>query len=174
MKKKVLFMVTLIMALGMFSFTVMAADVTPSAGDPVGTLRLRLLEKYPGEEAVRRQYGPVGSWTFSYAPNRHDPASQNKHSTMVIPGSLEIDIFVNDDNGLFFLTRVEVADEGFVNFLGIDIGSAGEDVIKAFGTPVRAGGNELYYEDPESGYTDVTFTIENNKVTKMVYEATLD
>jgi len=68
----------------------------------------------------------------------------------------------------FFLNLVHVKEADMVDFLGIDIGSVRADVIKRFGEPSSIKGNKLTYES-ESGYSEVIFIIENNKVAEMSF-----
>ena len=134
----------------------------------------QLLQKYPNVEAIRKQFGDRAVWREETEPSPHDNSVELKFSYMEYPG-IEIQTleFALEEENRFYITFLNVEKAGFVNFGGIDIGSASEDVINLFGVPHEIEGNELIYLD-ESGYTIVTFTIENQMVAEMAIYVHVD
>ena len=134
----------------------------------------QLMEKYPNVETIKEQFGDEAKWLEETCPSIHDDTLELRINNMEYPG-IEIRTlgYDWDEEYRFFITLMDVKKEGFVEFLGIGIGSGKEDVIKKFGEPDTAEENELIYHD-EAEYNFITFTFEDNRVTEMKFVADLD
>jgi hypothetical protein len=142
--------------------------------DAISELNDQLSQRFPGLEEVRNSFGDRAKWQSSTFPNPHDDNIELVLDTMEHPG-IEIRTvrYTYENEERFFLTLVRVKAADIVDFLGIDVGSARADVIKRFGEPPRSEGNKLIYEN-ESGYTEIVFTVEGNKIAEMAFNNYLD
>ena len=127
----------------------------------------QLLQKFPNVEAIKNQFGDGAKWQARTTPSPHDPDLELRIDGMEYPG-IEIHTvgFTLEGEEYFFLVLVSVEKAGIVDFLGLDVGSAREDVIKKFGSPREIDGNELIYYD-DSEYMVIVFIIENSNVAGM-------
>ena len=133
----------------------------------------QLLQKYPGVEAIKKQFGDEANWRRTTESSPHEEDLELISNTMEYPG-IEIRTmeYTYQGEDRFFITLTDVTKAGFVTFLGIDIGSSEEDVVKNWGSPDETSSNKLTYNALAYSYT--VFTIENNKVARMTYTAPLD
>ena len=134
----------------------------------------QLLQKYPSVEAIKKQFGAEARWREETQPSIHDPTLELQITHMEYPG-MEIDTlgYVLEGEERFFITLLAVKKAGFVTLLGVDVGSAREEVIKTFGDPQEIDGNGLVYRD-EAEFVYIKFTIEENGVAEMRYVVSLD
>ena len=134
----------------------------------------QLLQKFPNVEAIKEQFGDEAKWQEKTEPSIHDETLELQIKNMEYPG-IEIGTlgYALEGEDRFFITLLDVKKAGFVELLGIGIGSAKEDVIKKFGEPQQLEGNKLIYHT-EGEYRFITFTVENNKVMEMKSECYLD
>ena len=135
----------------------------------------RLLQKYPSAEAISKHFGGEAKWQKDAVPSPHDENLKLIINDMEHPG-IKISTlgYSYEDEDCFFITRMDVKKAGLENFLGIDIGSAKEDVIKTFGPPRIIEGDKFIYHDSESESNRLTFTIKNGSVAEMKYDKYLD
>ena len=159
MSKKILAVLLLYLSLMCFSGIAYAAE------DPIDELYEQLMEKYPNVEAIKEQFGAEAEWQEETFPSLHDDTIELIIRRMEYPG-IEISTLEMGDSCSVALVNVKKA--GYVDFLGIDIDSAKEDVTKKFGEPQQIEGDQLIYHN-ESEYTYITFTLENNQVAEMRY-----
>ncbi|MCL2768305.1 MAG: hypothetical protein FWE49_06240 [Synergistaceae bacterium] len=134
----------------------------------------QLLQKYPSIEAIEEQFRDGAKWQEKTVPSPHDSNLELHIKTMEYPGiSIGTLEYTSDDEYRYFIISVDVEKAGFVDFLGIDIGSTAGDVKKIFGEPQQIEGNMLAYED-DNGFYLICFIIENNKVKEMKFRTFLD
>ena len=134
----------------------------------------QLLQKYPNVEAIKAQFGSEAKWQESTQPSIHEPDLELQVTEMEHSG-VEMSTlgYKLEDEYRFFITKLYVKKAGFVDFLGVDVGSAREDVVKSFGEPQEIDSNVLIYHD-EGEFNYIRFTIENNNVAEMIFNAYLD
>jgi hypothetical protein len=145
--------------------TAAAAQELP---DPVAELASRIQLKYPNLGAIKNQFGDQAIWEKTTSPNLHVPGEMDIIRKMESPG-IEIGTLEVPHIDRFFTISVAVNNNYLEDFLGIDIGSSREDVIKTFGNRYETEGNNLIYYDLEAGYNVVVFVIENGTVIEMIY-----
>jgi len=142
--------------------------------DAISELNEQLSQKFPNLEEIRINFGGKAKWQKSTMPSPHDDNLELEINKMEYPGIEIITLgYTYENEDYFFLNFVRVKEAGIVDFLGIDVGSARVDVIKRFGEPSSIEGNKLSYEN-ESGYFEVIFIIEDNKVAEMSFNNYVD
>ena len=157
MSKKIL--TALLLSLSVMCFS----GIAYGPDEAINECNEQLMQKYPNVETIKEQFGNEAKWQQETLVSPHDSTVELLLRHMEYPG-IEIRTLEMEDG--YFVVSVGVEKTGFVDFLGIDIGSAKEDVTKKFGEPQQVEGNEHIYHN-ESEYTFITFTLENNKVVGM-------
>jgi len=138
-----------------------------AAQDPVSELGSRISQKYPNFEALKTQFGNQAEWQERTEPNMHDEKALDIIRVMNSPG-IDISTLEAPHIDRFFITSIFVKNSGIQDFLGIDIDSSRDDVIRIFGEAHEIEGNRLsYYND--SGHLGARFVIENDRVIEMSY-----
>ena len=134
----------------------------------------QLLQEFPNVEAIKKRFENTAEWHVETVPSPHDADLKLRIDSMVNPG-IEISTlgYTLEGEDYYFLILMDVKESGFVKFGGIDLGSASEDVIEAFGPPQQVDGNELLYYD-ESEYMVIKFILEEEIVVGMVLNNYLD
>jgi len=152
--------------------------------DLVAEIRNILEEKYHSIEAIRAIFGSQANWEETA---EHDTGHPNPQITsfeldyiMVSPGAEIRGLsrwYVYADGRVEFqhiILDFSIENSGIQDFLGIDVGSSREDVIRRFGDPqiireAEIEGNRIVYSDHFWGSHTVSFIIENDRVIKMIY-----
>jgi len=157
----------IILAALCLSFFVVCFSETAHSFEAIYECNEQLLQKFPNVEAIKKHFGNEAKWQEKTIPSPHDDSLELRLNSMEYPGiTINTLGYFLDDEHRFFLTLVNVEKAGIVDFLGIDLGSAREDVIKKFGEPQNIDGNELNYYD-ESEYMVITFILEEETVIGM-------
>jgi len=156
------------------SLSVMCISETAHGFEAIYECNEQLLQKFPNVEAIKKQFGDGAKWQESTMPSIHDANLELQLKNMEHPG-IEIRTlgYILEGEDRFFITLADVNKAGFVEFLGIDVGSVREDVVKKFGEPQQIDGNELIYHD-EDEFTFIKFVVENGIVTEMRLNNYLD
>jgi hypothetical protein len=126
----------------------------------------QLMERFPDMESIKDQF--IGRWQETTEPNRHEDGVENTIGTMSLP-EIEISGMEAGADKNFILLLVDVKKPDIVDFFGINIGSAREDVISKFGEPDSAGGNLLSYGD-DFGYSAISFIFADGRVAQMTFQ----
>ena len=155
-------------------FVLYFPEITHSYDDAMDELFEQIINEFPNLEAIKNRFGDGAKWQESTIPSPHDDTLELQIKNMEYSG-VEINTlsYVYDDEESFFITLLNVKKAGIVKFLGLDVGSARDDVIKTFGEPQIIEGNELIYHD-EDEFNFIKFVIENNEVTEMRFIRYLD
>ena len=155
-------------------FAACTPGIAYGSDETIDECREQLLQKYPNVEAIKAQFGSEAKWQESTTPSIHDPDLELQITGMEYPG-IEISTlgYSNAGEDRYFITKLYVKKAGLVDFMGVDVGSSRENVIATFGKPQEIDGNILIYHT-ESEYIYIRFTIENNKVAEMIFNAYLD
>ena len=126
-----------------------------------------LSQRFFSLEAIKEQFGDQAEWQERTEQSSHGDDIEIKIFVMLYPGvTIEALGFTYDNEDRFFLTALGVDRAGYVDFLGIDIGSSRENVIKTFGEPDGIEENRLHYDD-EADFTSIEFIVEDNMVAGM-------
>ena len=134
----------------------------------------QLLQKYPDVEAIKSQFGSEAEWQESTMSSMHDASLELLIREMEYPGISIIAVgYTLEGEDRHFIVKLHTQKAGFVDFLGIDVGAAREEVIRTFGEPQEIDENELIFHD-EAQYTYIIFAIENNTVMEMKFNVYLD
>ena len=134
----------------------------------------QLLQKYPNMEAIKSQFGSGAEWQESTMSSMHDASLELLITEMEYPGISIIAVgYTLEGEDRHFIVKLHTQKMGIVDFLGVDVGAAREEVIKTFGEPQEIDGNELIFHD-EATYTYIIFAIENNTVVEMKFNVYLD
>jgi hypothetical protein len=166
----------------MLFFALLALLVTPapaqdtSANDEaINACFDQVYEKFPDAETIKKHYGDKAKVRETSNPSPHDKNLELKMMSLSYPG-MEISTLSYSQEGddRFIILSLHVAKAGLVDFLGIDIGSAKEDVQKKFGAPDSVEKNELHYVDDESGNLSIIFVLDKDKVAEMRFANNVD
>ena len=134
----------------------------------------QLLHKFPNVEAIKKQFGDGAKWQVETMPSPHDANLKLRIDSMEYPGIKISTLGYEYEGGYnFFIVLLDVEKAGFIEFLGIDLGSAREVVVKTFGPPQKIDGNKLIYYD-ESEYMVIKFIFEKGIVAGMRFDNYLD
>ena len=146
-------------------------EIAHAADETIYELSEHLSSKFPSIEAIKEKFGDEAKWQEETMPSPHDPNLTLHINHMNNPG-MEIRTmgYSLEDGDRLLILLLDAKKAGFVDFLGVDIGSSKEDVIKKFGSPQIIEGNELHYQD-ENEFCLVTFTVVNNKVAGMRFNS---
>ncbi|MCL1876231.1 MAG: hypothetical protein FWF87_08255 [Synergistaceae bacterium] len=144
-------------------------EIVCAADETIYELSEQLSSKFPTVEAIKVKFGDGAEWEEETMPSPHDPGltlyiKHMKHPEMEIRTMG----YASEDGDRLIILFLNAKKAGFVDFLGVDIGSSKEDVVKKFGSPQETEGNELRYKD-ENEFCLVTFIVENNKVVRMSF-----
>ena len=164
---KKIFMAVLCLSL----FAVFYPGIAYGTDEAIDKCIEQLLQKYPNVEAIKTQFGSEAEWQERTMPSIHDPDLELQITDMIHPG-IEITTlgYTHGGEHSFLITKMHPKKAGIVDFLAVDVGSARDDVIKAFGEPQKIDENMLIYHS-ESEYVYIRFTIENNVVAEMRYNS---
>ena len=164
----------ILMALCLSLFVVCFPEITHSYDDAMDELFEQLMNEFPNLESIKTRFGDEAKWQESTVPSPHDDTLELQIKNMEYSG-VEINTlsYVYDDEESFFITLLSVKKAGIVKFLGLDVGSARDEVLKTFGRPQIIEGNEIIYHD-EDEFNFIKFVIENNEVTEMRFIRYLD
>ena len=166
--------ISLIMLCLYLSVAYFIPDVAYASDEAVYECKQQLLQKFPNVEAIKKQFGNEAKWQARTVPSPHDPDLELRIDSMEYPGIRISTLgYTHGGEDSFFITSADVNKAGSVDFLGIDIGSAREVVIKTFGPPQKIDGNELIYYD-ESEYMVIKFIFEKGIVAGMRFDNYLD
>ena len=134
----------------------------------------QLLQKYPNVEAIKSQFGNEAKWRETTMSSIHDANLELLITEMDYPGIAITTVgYTLEGEDRNFIVKLHTQKAGFVDFLGIDVGAAREEVLKTFGEPREIDGNELIFHD-EALYTYIVFTLEKNTVAEMKFTVYLD
>lgn len=170
MRRTTLLLLAVAMALTM-ALTSAACAYSDVEKTPLGELYHVVRAVFPSREAIDARFGDRGRWSTRMLVSIHDGVSKYKQDTMDYPG---IRIQLVDFRSEILVHRVDVQRRGLFSFLGIDIGSSRNDVIRRFGKPFDADAGRLHYglsEDDEIAYPVAGLDIytKNGRVTRMIY-----
>ena len=156
-----------IAALCLSLFAAFSPGIAFGSDEAIDKCREQLLQKYPSVEAIKTHFGSEAELQERTMPSIHDPDLELKITDINYPG-IEITTmgYQNEGEYIFMITKVLAKKAGIVDFSGIYVGSAREDIIKVFGEPQKIDENMLIYHS-ESEYVYIRFTIENNSVAEM-------
>ena len=134
----------------------------------------QLSQKFPDVEAIKSQFGSEAEWQETTMSSMHDANLELLLTEMEYPGiSITALGYTLEGEDRNFIVKLHTQKAGFVDFLGVDVGAAKEEVLKTFGEPQEIDGNELIFHD-DALYTYIIFTIEKNNVAEMKLNVYLD